>query len=56
MIIMDTNVFSELMRPVPDEKVEAWAKQVAAELFLTAVTVAEIFEYLGITVVDPWNL
>lgn len=42
MIIMDTNVFSELMRPVPDEKVEAWAKPVAAELFLTAVTVAEI--------------
>lgn len=42
MIIMDTNVFSELVRPVPDERVEAWAKMVAAELFLTAVTAAEI--------------
>jgi predicted nucleic acid-binding protein len=42
MIIMDTDVLSELMRPAPDETVEAWAKTVASELFLTAVTVAEI--------------
>lgn len=42
MIIMDTDVFSELMRPVPEEKVQAWARPVADELFLTSVTVAEI--------------
>lgn len=42
MIIMDTDVLSELMRPAPDKTVEAWAKGVASELFLTAVTVAEI--------------
>ena len=42
MIVMDTNVFSELMRPVPDETVTSWAKTVADELFLTAVTVAEM--------------
>ena len=42
MIVLDTDVFSELMRPNPDATVQAWAKPVADELFLTSVTVAEI--------------
>ncbi|MFI5089095.1 MAG: type II toxin-antitoxin system VapC family toxin [Terriglobales bacterium] len=44
MIILDTNVLSELMRPKPSPRVAAWvAKQPAAELFTTSITEAEIF-------------
>jgi hypothetical protein len=44
MIVLDTNVLSELMRPKPSARVVAWvAKQPAVELFTTAVTEAEIF-------------
>ncbi len=44
MIILDTNVLSELMRPTPFPRVVAWvAKQPARELFTTSITEAEIF-------------
>src|ERR1039457_1232297 len=44
MIILDTNVLSELMRPKPSPLVVTWvAKQPAAELFTTSITEAEIF-------------
>ncbi len=44
MIILDTNVVSELMRPKPSSRVLAWvAKQRATDLFTTAITEAEIF-------------
>jgi toxin FitB len=44
MIILDTNVLSELMRPKPSPHVAAWvAKQTATELFTTSITEAEIF-------------
>jgi hypothetical protein len=44
MIILDTNVLSELMRPKPAPQVSAWvAKQPTAELFTTSITEAEIF-------------
>ncbi len=44
MIILDTNVLSELMRPNPSPRVVAWvAKQPATELFTTSITEAEIF-------------
>lgn len=42
MIIIDTNVFSELVRPGPNEAVKAWVEAVGADLFLTAPTVAEV--------------
>ena len=43
MIILDTNVLSELMRSKPSRRVVAWvAKQPAAELFTTSITEAEI--------------
>lgn len=43
MIILDTNVLSELMRPQPSPLVRDWAgQQVSDELCTTAVTVAEI--------------
>jgi predicted nucleic acid-binding protein len=44
MIILDTNVLSELMRPKPSASVLAWiAKQPESELFTTSITEAEIF-------------
>jgi len=46
MIVLDTNVVSELMRPTPSPQVVQWARSHAAELFTTALTEAEIF--LGI--------
>jgi predicted nucleic acid-binding protein len=43
MIILDTNVISELMRPSPASAVLGWLRQwTSAELFTTAITVAEI--------------
>ncbi len=43
MIVLDTNVASELMRASPDGRVQAWVDaQFAGDLFLTAVSVAEI--------------
>jgi predicted nucleic acid-binding protein len=43
MIVLDTNVLSELMRPAPSEAVLRWVGgQPAASLFTTTVTQAEI--------------
>ena len=43
MIILDTNVLSELMRPAPEAAVVDWvATQSAASLFITTITQAEI--------------
>lgn len=44
MIVLDTNVVSEVMRPVPSPQVLSWIdRQPADELFTTAITVAEIY-------------
>ncbi len=44
MIILDTNVLSELMRTSPDPRVMQWvSKQREEELFTTSVSEAEIF-------------
>jgi predicted nucleic acid-binding protein len=43
MIILDTNVVTELMRPAPEARVLRWfGSQAAEDLHITAVTVAEI--------------
>ena len=43
MILLDTNILSELMRPVPDPAVERWfAAQPDASLFISAITEAEL--------------
>ena len=43
MVILDTNVISETMQPAPSPRVlEWWSQQQSAELFSTAVSVAEI--------------
>jgi hypothetical protein len=43
MIILDTNVVSELMKPAPSKPVASWvALQAATSLYTTSVTEAEI--------------
>ena len=43
MIILDTNIVSELMRPAPERMVLQWfSNQAAEDLHVTAVTMAEI--------------
>jgi toxin FitB len=43
MIILDTNIVSELLRPIPNPIVAAWTNQVMdAGAFVTSITVAEI--------------
>ena len=43
MIILDTNVVSEMMKPEPHPTVWAWLNGQAAEtLYLSSVTLAEI--------------
>ncbi len=43
MIVLDTNVVSELMRSVPSVTVETWVSaQPAAGLFISAITEAEL--------------
>ena len=43
MIVLDTNVLSELMRPHPDPAVVAWvAAQPRITLYTTAMTLTEI--------------
>ena len=49
MLILDTNVVSEVMRPIPNTSVIDWLDaQVTSELFITSITEAEILA--GITV------
>ncbi len=43
MIVVDTNVTSELMRPVPSPAVTAWVRaRSATELYTTSITLAEV--------------
>lgn len=52
MIILDTNVVSEPLRPSPDRNVLAWLDRQAPEtLFLTTITVAEL--WAGIALLPP---
>lgn len=49
MILLDTNVVSEIMRPAPDERVGAWVSaEPTISLFTTAITEAEIFKGIEI--------
>lgn len=44
MIVLDTNVLSELMRATPDPRVPHWiARHVRATNFVSAVTAAELY-------------
>jgi len=48
MIVLDTNVLSEIMKPNPDPHVLSWVDSVPAlQTAITAVTVAEILYGIG---------
>lgn len=48
MILLDTNVISEAMKPTPDDTVRAWLDEQAAEtLYLSSVTIAELLFGIG---------
>jgi predicted nucleic acid-binding protein len=48
MILLDTNVVSEAMKPEPDSSVRDWLDAQAAEtLFLSSVTIAELMFGIG---------
>ena len=52
MIVLDTNVVSEIMKPAPSEKVVHWlASQESSSVFTTVITQAEIL--YGIEVLPP---
>lgn len=49
MIILDTNILSELVRPHPDERMMAWSAGFTNEDFsLTAITVGELLYGLNL--------
>src|SRR3546814_13681877 len=48
MILLDTNVVSEAMKPAPDDTVRVWLHEQAAEtLYLSSVTIAELMFGIG---------
>ena len=48
MILLDTNVVSEVMKPQPNPAVRAWLNEQAAEtLFLSSLTLAELWFGIG---------
>ena len=48
MIVLDTNVVSELMRPAPHQQVVVWTdRQPVSEVFITAITLAELWYGIG---------
>lgn len=49
MIVLDTNIVSEAMKPEPHPAVRAWLNdQVAETLYLSSVTVAELLFGIGV--------
>lgn len=51
MIIVDTNVVSELLRPTPEPRVEGWlAAQDGLDIYLTAISEAEL--RYGVAIID----
>lgn len=50
MVVLDTNVISELMRPVPSPSVSEWiAGQLPAQLYTTAINESEIFFWIELS-------
>jgi predicted nucleic acid-binding protein len=54
MILLDTNIISELMKALPSPRVLAWVdSQVVSQLFITSITIAEIS--YGLSVLPQGN-
>lgn len=42
MIVLDTNVISEIFRPQPDSRVLSWLENLTGDVAITAITLAEL--------------
>lgn len=42
MIVLDTNVISEIFRPTPEDRVVEWLESLTGDVALTSVTLAEL--------------
>ncbi|MDN5821039.1 MAG: type II toxin-antitoxin system VapC family toxin [Brachybacterium sp.] len=42
MIVLDTNVISEIFRPTPEERVVDWLESLTGEVSITSITLAEL--------------
>lgn len=42
MIVLDTNVISEVFRPEPDPRVVAWLESLTGDVAITTITLAEL--------------
>ena len=52
MLVVDTNVLSELMRPAPDTVISSWvAERMTSNLYLTAISEAEL--RFGLAIMPP---
>lgn len=52
MLVADTNVLSELMRPAPDTVISSWvAERMTSSLYLTAISEAEL--RFGLAIMPP---
>lgn len=52
MILLDTNIISELIKQQPNKNVETWlASQLAADIFITSITTAEL--RYGVAILPP---
>lgn len=47
MIILDTNVLSEIFKPSPDGRVMAWIESLTDDVAITAITLAELLAGLA---------
>ena len=47
MIVLDTNVISEVFKPSPDPGVVAWLESLTGEVATTAITLAELLAGVG---------
>lgn len=47
MIILDTNVISEIFRSAPNHRVVAWLEALTGDVAITAVTLAELLAGVG---------
>ena len=47
MIVLDTNVISEVVRSTPNDRVVAWLMSLTGEVAITAVTFAELLAGVG---------
>ena len=47
MIVLDTNVISEVFRSAPNDRVVAWLESITGEVAITAVTLAELMAGVG---------